>query len=64
MAQHSLLWSCCLDNSPTFSESEKLEITSFRKHKPHERYGPINDPEWFILVTQNAPSNICANPDT
>ena len=31
-----------LDHSPTFSESEKLEITSFGKHKPHELYGPIN----------------------
>jgi hypothetical protein len=56
-------WSCWLGNSPTFSESEKLEIISFGKHKQHEFYGPINDPEWFTLVTQNAPSNIYANPE-
>jgi hypothetical protein len=29
----------------------------------HELYGPINDPEWFTLVTQNAPSNMCANQE-
>ena len=30
----------------------------------HELYGPINDPEWFTLVTQNVPSNMCAIPES